>query len=119
MSVNGLFEFNKEKIPFALWLILILFFIKCTVLAFSITPLWDIPDESAHYSYIQDIAMGNGLPVLGETPIAQNVMESWRFDRNIIEMNWIAQHPPLYHIMGAFLLKVVSIFTQPTLGINF
>jgi len=112
MSVNGLFEFNKEKIPFALWLILILFFIKCTVLAFSITPLWDIPDESAHYSYIQDIAMGNGLPVLGETPIAQNVMESWRFDRNIIEMNWIAQHPPLYHIMGAFLLKVVSIFTQ-------
>lgn len=100
-------------IPLVFWLILILFFIKCSILAFSIIPLWDIHDEPGHYSYIQDIAMGKGLPIMGETPIAQNIMDNWFPDKpGLISLNWIAQHPPLYHILGAGLLFTVNLLTQ-------
>ncbi|MCP1663314.1 4-amino-4-deoxy-L-arabinose transferase-like glycosyltransferase [Methanocalculus sp. AMF5] len=105
--------FKDMQIPRFLWIILILFFIKCTILAFFITPLWDIPDEPGHYSYIQDIAMGEGLPVLGETIIAPNVVENWWLqNKEARHLNWIAQHPPLYHIFGAIFLKIGGIFTQ-------
>ena len=27
-------------------------------------------------------------------------------------LNWIAQHPPLFHIIGAIVLKISMLFTQ-------
>jgi len=54
--------------------IALLFFLKAIVLAFWITPLWDIPDEFAHFAYARDIALGKGIPLLGEAKIDADIL---------------------------------------------
>lgn len=104
---------NLHKV--VLFLLLIAFCIKCILLAFFITPLWDIPDEPGHYSYIQDIAQGKGLPIMGISVMSTNVIPSCWPSMNTSAnppLNWIAQHPPLFHIIGAIVLKISMLFTQ-------
>ena len=60
-----------------IYLLATFFFVKVLVLGFWITPLWDIPDEPGHYSYLQDIAHGKGLPKLGTTVISANIVRHW------------------------------------------
>ena len=48
-------------------------------------------DEHQHYSYIQDLAEGRGLPVLGVDRITDEVAE------------WAAAHPGIYARPGAHL----------------
>jgi len=102
------------KIPKVIWIIALCFFIKTLILAFWITPLWDIPDEYAHYAYIEDIAKGKGIPVLGKSLISEEIVDS--INPNSKEsppkMNWIAQHPPAYHLIGAVPLKIAELFTE-------
>ncbi len=39
-------------------------------------PLWEGYDEWAHFAYVQLLASGGGLPVLGKTPASREVAES-------------------------------------------
>ena len=60
----------------ALTLIAVLFFIKFAAFAMYLTPFWDIPDESGHYSYVEDLSHGR-LPVLGEARMSRDIADSW------------------------------------------
>ena len=103
-----------------MWAMACVFVIKSLFLAFYVTPLWDIPDEIGHYSYVSDIANGKGIPLLGQAKLDEEALRS--FYRNcestnkgcesIGKSNWIAQHPPIYHIIASVPLKISMMFTK-------
>lgn len=81
-----------------------IFLAKFIAYAWLVTPLWDVPDESGHFSYIQDIVAGE-WPVLGEARMGEDVTHSWRGPDATQGMNWIAQHPPLFYVTSAPFLS--------------
>jgi hypothetical protein len=81
--------------------IAMLFFVKFAAFGLFLTPLWDVPDESGHYSYVEDLSHGR-MPLLGETRISRDVTDSWKGpNARHRHRNWIAQHPPLYYALSA------------------
>ncbi len=77
------------------------------------TPLWDIPDEFGHFSYIRDIAEGKGVPVHGRAKIGADVMSHVYRSPDVSPfVNWIAQHPPVYHLLAAIPYKIGNYFTN-------
>jgi len=101
-------DFN---IPGVMWIVVLLFFVKSLLLSFWITPLWEVPDESAHLAYIIHVSQGKGIPVLGEAIIQQEIIENWYTKTEPpTNINWIAQHPPAYYVFGAIFYKIGAIF---------
>ena len=89
-----------------------LFFLKACFLAFYVTPLWDTPDETGHYAYARDIATGKGVPLLGKAEIGADIMRhASRAPDARSQLNWIAQHPPVYYTLAALPLKIGAYFT--------
>ena len=69
------------------------------------TPLWQAPDEPAHYNYVRDLALGQGLPIL--TPEDWNA-ESGRLIRagfpegsSVDGFGYEAHQPPTYYAILA------------------
>ena len=86
-------------------LVALLFLVKFVVYAWWVTPLWDVADESGHFSYVEDVAAGT-LPVLGEAWMGDEVTRSWINPDASPGLNWIAQHPPLYYALAAPVLRM-------------
>ena len=85
----------------------LLFFIKAMWLAFFVTPLWDITDETGHYAYALDLAEGRGIPLLGEAVVDSNlVAHVTREPGAPAVVNGIAQHPPVYYFFAAIPIKI-------------
>ena len=67
------------------------------------TPLWQAPDEPAHFNYIEHIADGEGLPVLREGDYDQTRLENMaagRFRDGAVEtLRYEAHQPPLYYLL--------------------
>lgn len=89
----------------------VLFTLKAVFTGVWVIRPWDVPDEVGHFSYIKDLATGKGLPVLHETLIDE---EAWRsFVPHVPSEageNWIAQHPPLYHLLMVPVYWVGALF---------
>jgi hypothetical protein len=98
----------------------LLFFVKAAALALFLTPLWDIPDESGHLSYALDLADGRGFPVYGRTLLAPEVTARWTTGAaGRLPFNWVAQHPPLYHLVDApFALAARAATPDPDLRLK-
>jgi hypothetical protein len=94
--------------------IAILFFVKSLVLAFWITPLWDVPDETGHWVIVDDLAQGRGLPLPGRSVVPSDVVSDWMRGGPAASpmSNWVAQHPPLYHLLAAPLLSAARVITR-------
>ncbi|MDD2466580.1 MAG: glycosyltransferase family 39 protein [Desulfobulbus sp.] len=96
-----------NKYPYPILLLALIFTLKALYLAFFVTPLWDIPDETGHFSYVRDLAEGRGLPLLGKAMIKADVMAHVSHNQNAKPVaNWIAQHPPIYYLIAAVPLKI-------------
>ena len=79
--------------------ICLIFLVKFCVYAWWVTPLWEIPDESGHFSYVEDLRSGE-YPTIGDARITAEVTRSWLGPEAGPPLNWIAQHPPLYYILA-------------------
>src|SRR5258706_5153228 len=89
-----------------------LFLVKAVVLAFWVTPLWDVPDETGHYAVVADLAEGRGLPLQGKSVLPSDVMSDWTRGKSATPIgNWVAQHPPLYHLLAAPILSAARAVT--------
>lgn len=78
-----------------------IFFIKTLLLAFLIVPLWDVPDETGHFSYVRDLAESRSLPVLKKSVIEADIQNHVFQVQDCQPVdNWIAQHPPLYYFLA-------------------
>jgi hypothetical protein len=85
-----------------------LFLLKAILLALFITPLWDVPDETGHYAIVEDLADGKGLPLQGRSVLPADVSVDWAKGRALSveeRWNWVAQHPPLYHLLAVPFLQ--------------
>lgn len=88
-------------------LIFVLFLIKFLLLSFFVTPLWDVPDEIGHYSYARDIAYDLKIPSSQSAIIKSDLTEQIFLNDTISNRkNWIAIHPPLYHLFCAGVIKI-------------
>lgn len=93
--------------------VVFLFFAKTLVLAFWITPLWDVPDETGHYAIVDDLSEGRGLPLQGKSLVSSDVVSDWTRGKTRAPVgNWVAQHPPLYHLLAAPLLRAAGTVTR-------
>ena len=92
----------------------LLFLVKAVILGFWVTPLWDVPDETGHYAIVADLSEGKGLPLPGKSVVPPDVMADWMHDRapESPMSNWVAQHPPLYHLLAAPLLSAARAVTR-------
>ncbi len=92
----------------------LLFFFKAAALAFFVTPLWDIPDEVGHFAIIADLADGRGLPLPGRSVLPADVLSDWTRDKAPAApvYNWVAQHPPLYHLLAVPFLAAARAITD-------
>ncbi|HEX7253507.1 MAG TPA: hypothetical protein VF376_11545, partial [Thermoanaerobaculia bacterium] len=92
-----------------------LFLVKTVVLALFVTPLWDVPDEVGHYALIADIADGRGLPLPGRSVIPPDVIADWATKKTLSpeeKLNWVAQHPPLFHLLAVPFLEAARLATH-------
>ena len=106
---------HYEKSTIIASLLFFIFFTKSLFLAFYVIPLWDIQDETGHYSYAQDIGMGKGIELPGVARIAPNILQNLH-GKEIAEpetqLNWIYQHPPAFHIAAGLVWKITSLFSE-------
>ncbi len=93
--------------PWAQWLLILVVGVYWTLaLMYAVrTPLWQAPDEPAHYNYVRDLALGQGLPIL--TPEDWNA-ESGRLIRagfpegsSVDGFGYEAHQPPTYYAILA------------------
>jgi hypothetical protein len=95
----------------------LVFLVKAILLALFVTPLWDVPDESGHYAIVADLADGHGLPLPGKSVLPPDVVADWGKGRVLAPeetWNWVAQHPPLYHLLAVpFLGAARAVTTDP------
>jgi hypothetical protein len=93
----------------------VLFLLKAVILALFVTPLWDIPDETGHYAIVADLADGRGLPLPGVSVLPPDVVGDWGKGRRLSTeetWNWVAQHPPFYHLLAVPFLGAARAVTD-------
>ena len=102
----------------AIWVVAAVFLLKAVVLALWVTPLWDVPDETGHYAIVADLADGKGLPLPGRSVLPPDVVADWAKGRDLSReerWNWVAQHPPLYHLAAVpFLAAARAVTPDPS-----
>ncbi len=84
--------------------ILLTFFIIGTLYVFY-TPLWQSPDEPAHYNYIRSLATGEGFPVLevgdyDQEYLAQLTSRRFPPELPIDSVRYEGHQPPLYYLLA-------------------
>ncbi|MEM4724342.1 MAG: DUF2142 domain-containing protein [Candidatus Hadarchaeum sp.] len=88
---------------------LVIVYIALGVLYALSTPLWQAPDEPAHYNYVRYVAENRRLPVLqmGDFPVAYlEEIKAKRFppEMSIEPIRYESWQPPLYYVLAAGLL---------------
>jgi 4-amino-4-deoxy-L-arabinose transferase-like glycosyltransferase len=103
---------TKRNGRIAIAVVAVLFFCKALLLAFYVTPLWDIPDETGHFAYGRELMEKKAIPVLDQSVIDLDIMSHVRgTEAQGHHLNWIAQHPPVYYIVAGLAWKVATNLT--------
>ena len=97
----------------AMLLVAILFVIKASLVAFLVTPVWDVPDEVGHFAYVMSLADQGKIPVPGESPLPEEILKDWKGPGELQSeiQNWTAQHPPLYYYSAVPFLRIARLIT--------
>jgi len=69
------------------------------------TPVWQAPDEPAHYNYIRSLAEGNGFPVLesgdyDQAYLSRLTSEGFPPELSIDSVEYEDHQPPLYYLLA-------------------
>ncbi|MDP2659665.1 MAG: glycosyltransferase family 39 protein [Dehalococcoidia bacterium] len=77
------------------------------------TPLWQSPDEPAHFNYVRDLALGKGFPVLQMGDYNSEYMERitaahFPPDMSIDPIRYESHQPPLYYSLAALVYSGVE-----------
>lgn len=83
---------------------LILYLVVGTLYAFY-TPMWQAPDEPAHYNYVQSLAEGDGFPVLepgdyDQAYLSRLTTESFPPGLSVEPLEYEDHQPPLYYLLA-------------------
>jgi 4-amino-4-deoxy-L-arabinose transferase-like glycosyltransferase len=100
-------------------LIILLAYIALGFAYAKMTPLWQVPDEPAHFNYVGYIAEENGLPVLQTGDYPQAYLEEIKAghfpaDMSIAPIRYESHQPPLYYLTASVLYRALSGLPLPT-----
>jgi uncharacterized membrane protein len=70
-----------------------------------LTPLWQVPDEPAHYNYVRSLAEGQGFPVLEKGDYDQEHLrrltsEGFPTELSVEALEYEDHQPPLYYLLA-------------------
>ncbi|MCE5258572.1 MAG: DUF2142 domain-containing protein [Chloroflexi bacterium] len=93
---------KRERL--VLGIILITYLVLGTLYAVK-TPIWQVPDEPAHYNYVRYIVENRSLPELvqGDFPAEWlSVLKMFKFEgMSIDRVKYESHQPPLYYLLAA------------------
>jgi hypothetical protein len=96
-----------------IWLLALLFFCKVLLLAYSISPLWNVFDEMGHFAYAREVIEKRNIPVLNKSVIDNDIINHVHGKINqATKWNYIAQHPPLYYFGAGAVWKIATYLTN-------
>jgi len=100
-------------------LIILLAYIALGLSYAKMTPLWQVPDEPAHYNYVEYVAEENALPVLQPGDYPQAYLEGIKArqfpaDMSIAPIRYESHQPPLYYLTASVLYRVLGDLPLPT-----
>jgi hypothetical protein len=102
------------------WVILpLLIYLALGSLYVVYTPMWQAPDEPAHFNYIQHIAEQGHLPVLRPGDYPADYMETLKSehfppDMSVDSLRYEAWQPPLYYLLGVPIYWATDNLSVPT-----
>lgn len=84
---------------------IVVVYVAIGVLYAVFTPIWQIPDEPAHYNYIRALAEGRGLPILEPGDYDQEYLNRLTTERfpptlPVDAVEYEDHQPPLYYLLA-------------------
>ncbi len=112
-------ELSDQRAEIVLRAIIIVYLVLGALYA-VLTPAWQVPDEPAHYNYVQYVAEHSSLPELrpGDYPAAYlEEIKARRFspEMSIEGIRYESHQPPLYYILAASVYRLAERFGLPSL----
>lgn len=130
MKKSQLNSTNDARQRWILMLFVLIFLFKGIFYAADLTPLrvGASPDDAGHISYVMYLASEHERPILREAKAEKTVEENYNvseedamhYENFIVntdtyeegeDMNYIAQHPPLYYLYLLPFYKITTLFT--------
>jgi 4-amino-4-deoxy-L-arabinose transferase-like glycosyltransferase len=80
-------------------------FVVIGVLYAALTPIWQVPDEPAHYNYIRALAEGRGFPIIEAGDYDQDLLSQlthYHFppELSVEPLEYEDHQPPLYYLLA-------------------
>ena len=80
-------------------------YVPIGVLYAALTPIWQVPDEPAHYNYIRALAEGRGFPVLepgdyDQELLSQLTAQLFPPELSVDPVEYEDHQPPLYYLLA-------------------
>ncbi len=96
---------NPSPLPRVLLVIIVAVYATIGVLYAALTPLWQVPDEPAHYNYVRALAEGRGIPVIevgdyDQAYIGRLTTEKFPPELPIEPLEYEDHQPPLYYLLA-------------------
>lgn len=92
-------------------LLILIVYLAVGTLYVMYTPIWQAPDEPAHYNYVRSLAEGQGIPVMQGGDYDQSYLErltSEGFPPNlpVDDLEYEDHQPPLYYMLGTMVYLI-------------
>ena len=102
---------NSSPLHRALLATIIVAYIVIGVLYAALTPLWQVPDEPAHYNYVRALAEDGAFPVLEPGDYDQKLLGRLTAERfppelSIEPVEYEDHQPPLYYAIAALVYRI-------------
>jgi 4-amino-4-deoxy-L-arabinose transferase-like glycosyltransferase len=108
---------NRRGTRIALLVVLAVYLILGALYAIK-TPIWQVPDEPAHYNYIRYVAQNLALPELkqGDFPYDWlSMLKQYKFENlSIDRVKYESHQPPLYYVLGALVYSIANVLKLQT-----
>ncbi len=97
----------------AVWpavVILVAYFVVGSLFAAG-TPIWQAPDEPAHYNYIRSLALGQGFPLMepgdyDQAYISRLTTEGFPPNLSVASLEYEDHQPPLYYLLAVPIYRI-------------
>ena len=91
--------------PRVLLISIIVAYVTLGALYAGFTPIWQVPDEPAHYNYVRALAEGRGFPVIEPGDYDQEYLERLKSERfppelSVDAVEYEDHQPPLYYLLA-------------------
>jgi len=97
---------NPDPLSRVSLIIIVVAYVTIGTLYAALTPLWQVPDEPAHYNYVRALAEGRGIPVLDPGDYDQELLNQLTRRRfppglSVESVEYEDHQPPLYYLLAA------------------